>query len=66
MIDMEETKIKEIPEKEILVERRAFMKPGRTNKEDRINFVKFWANYIKTHSDKEWSEQQNIIINSQM
>jgi hypothetical protein len=45
---------------------RGFMKPGKTNKEDRLNFVKFWANYIRTHSDKEWSEQQNILINSQI
>lgn len=46
-------------------EKRVFMKPGRNNREDRINFVKFWANYIKTHSDKEWSEQQNILIDGQ-
>ena len=46
--------------------KRMFMKPGETNKEDRINFVKFWANYIKTHEDKDWSVQQNIVINSQM
>ena len=39
------------------------MKPGKDNKEDRLNFIKYWANYVKTHSDKEWSKQQNIIIN---
>jgi hypothetical protein len=33
---------------------------------ERLEFIKFWANYIKTHSDEEWSEQQNILINSQM
>jgi len=42
------------------------LKPGKTNKEDRMNFVIYWANYVRTHSDKEWSEQQNILINSQM
>ncbi len=47
-------------------EEKVFMKPGKTNKEDRLNFVKFWANYIKTHDDKEWSRQQNVIIDSQM
>jgi len=47
-------------------EKREFMKPGKTNKEDRINFVKFWANYVKTHSDKEWSRQQNVLIDSQI
>jgi len=43
---------------------RIFMKPGKTNKEDRINFVKFWVKYMKSHSDKEWSRQQNVVIDS--
>ena len=47
-------------------EKKVFMKPGKTNKKDKINFIKFWVNYIKTHSDKEWSKQQNIIIDSQI
>ena len=47
-------------------EKRVFMKPGRTNKEDRINFIKFWANYIRTHPDKVWSKAQNIVIDSQI
>ena len=47
-------------------EKTIFMKPGRTNKEDRMNFIKFWAKYIKEHSDEEWSEQQNILIDSQI
>ena len=46
--------------------KREFMKPGKTNKEDRLNFVKFWAKYVKTHKDKEWSRQQNVLINSQL
>jgi len=47
-------------------QKRIFMKPGRTNSEDRKNFVKYWAHYVRTHSDEEWSKQQNILINSQM
>lgn len=35
------------------------------NFKERLNFIKFWANYVKTHNDEDWSEQQNIIINSQ-
>lgn len=54
---------KENPEDE---KKRIFMKPGKDNREDRLNFVKFWANYIKTHSDKDWSEQQKILIDSQI
>ncbi len=45
---------------------RMFMKPGKTNQEDRENFIKYWAAYMKSVSDKEWSEQQNVIINSQL
>ena len=46
-------------------EGRKFMKPGKTNQEDRMNFIKFWAEYVRTHSDEDWSEQQNIVIDSQ-
>jgi len=38
----------------------------RLNDKDRMWFVKFWAQYVRTHPDKEWSRQQNIIINSQI
>ena len=48
------------------MEERIFMKPGKDNNEDRMNFVKFWAEYVKSHSDEEWSKQQNIIIDSQI
>ena len=56
----------EILSREKMAKQRIFMKPGKNNEEDRMNFVKFWAEYIKTHSDKEWSKQQNILINSQI
>jgi len=36
------------------------------NKRERMKFVKFWADYIRTHSDKDWSEQQIIVIDSQI
>lgn len=29
-------------------------------------FVEYRVEYIKEHSDQEWGEQQNILINSQM
>lgn len=47
-------------------EKRVYMKPGKDNDEDRLNFVKYWANYVKTHSDKDWSKQQNVVIDSQI
>ena len=42
------------------------LKPGKNNKEDRMNFIKYWASYIKNNSDEVWSRQQNILINSQI
>lgn len=46
--------------------KRILMKPGKNNKEDRLNFVKFWVEYIKTHSDEDWSEQQAMLIDAQV
>ena len=40
--------------------------PKKDNKENRMNFVEYWAEYVKTHSDEEWSRQQNILIDSQI
>jgi hypothetical protein len=34
------------------------------NEEERLAFVKKWAEYVRTHADKEWSHQQNLIIDS--
>jgi hypothetical protein len=36
------------------------------NEKERLAFVHKWAAYVRTHSDKEWSHQQNIIINSSL
>ncbi|MBI2664982.1 hypothetical protein HYX10_06625 [Candidatus Woesearchaeota archaeon] len=36
------------------------------NREQRLEFVKFWADYIKTHPDRDWSAQQALLINSQI
>lgn len=43
-----------------------YLKPGKDNKEERMNFVEYWANYVRTHPDKDWSKQQNVLINSLM
>ena len=42
------------------------LKPGKDNKESRINFVTYWASYIQSHSDQDWGQQQNVVINSQL
>ena len=36
------------------------------NNKERLDFVQKWAEYVRTHSDKDWSKQQNIIINSSL
>ncbi len=40
-------------------------KEKQKNFEERLAFVELWANYIKNNSDEVWSEQQNLLINSQ-
>ena len=42
------------------------LKPGKNNKEDRMNFVKYWADYIRGNKDEVWGKQQNVLINSQI
>ena len=46
------------------------IKNAKTEKEknfiERLEFIKFWVEYIKTHSDKDWSKQQNLLIDSQL
>ena len=34
------------------------------HQKERLRFVDFWADYVRTHDDREWSSQQNLIINS--
>ena len=37
---------------------------NRNNQKQRMKFIDFWAEYVRTHDDKDWSRQQNVIINS--
>ncbi len=34
------------------------------NQKERMNFIDLWSKYVLEHPDKEWSRQQNMIINS--
>ncbi|MBI3036620.1 hypothetical protein HYY73_02595 [Candidatus Woesearchaeota archaeon] len=43
-----------------------WLKPGKDNTEDRLNFVEYWADYVRTHPSKDWSRQQKVIIDSQI
>ena len=37
----------------------------KRNFKERLKFVAFWARYIKNNPDEDWSEQQNVVIDSQ-
>ena len=40
------------------------LKSAADNRTSRLIFVEYWARYVRTHLDSEWSSQQNILINS--
>ena len=41
-------------------------KERKENFKERLKFIEYWVNYIKTHSDRERGSQQNEPINSQI
>jgi hypothetical protein len=56
----------EMKAKEIVVDLNELNEFKKKNFEDRLNFINFWTDYIKKHSDEEWSKQQATIIDSQI
>jgi hypothetical protein len=50
---------------EVKVDLEQLKKFKAQNIRERRKFIDFWADYVKTHPDEEWSEQQNVLINSQ-
>ena len=56
----------EMKAKEIVVDLNELNEFKKKNFEDRLNFISFWTDYIKKHSDEEWSKQQATIIDSQI
>jgi hypothetical protein len=36
----------------------------KENEEDRTWMIEWWAEYIRSHPDKDWSEKQRILIDS--
>ena len=42
------------------------LKHSTSDREERMNFIEYWADYVGTQPDKEWSRQQNLIVNSQV
>jgi hypothetical protein len=37
-----------------------------TNKAQRLEFVRYWAAYVRTHPDADWSKQQALLIDSML
>lgn len=52
--------------KELKINLRELEEDKRRNFEERLKFIDLWVGYIKTHTDKEWSEQQRVLIDSQI
>ena len=42
------------------------LKSSSDNKQARLLFVDFWANFIRTHPDEEWGWEHTNFINSLM
>jgi hypothetical protein len=36
------------------------------NREERLRFVREWAEYVRTHPDDDWGEQVNKLVDSQI
>jgi len=52
--------------KDIKIDLKELSKFKEKNAKERLKFIDSWAEYVKSHSDKRWSKQQNIIINAQI
>jgi hypothetical protein len=38
----------------------------KANQRERMKFIDFWAEYVRTHPDRDWSGQQKVLIDSMM
>jgi hypothetical protein len=34
----------------------------RKNREQRMEFVKKWAEYVRDNQDEDWSKQQKVVV----
>ncbi|MBU2639776.1 MAG: hypothetical protein KKG75_03680 [Nanoarchaeota archaeon] len=41
------------------------LKVGKTNTEDRMNFIEYWARFVRDNKDEVWSKQQKVLVDSQ-
>jgi hypothetical protein len=52
--------------KDIKINFQELEKEKQKNFQERLRFIDYWVKFIKEHSDKEWSEQQNMLIDAQI
>ncbi len=52
--------------KEVKIDLEELKADKKKNFEERLKFIDSWVDYMKTHSDREWSEQQRVLIDSQI
>ncbi|MBU0959014.1 MAG: hypothetical protein KKB31_03655 [Nanoarchaeota archaeon] len=52
--------------KDIKVDLEELNKFKSRNAKERLDFIDWWVNYMKNNKDKKWSEEQNVIVDSQI
>lgn len=40
--------------------------PPARNRQERYEFIKQWAEYVRTHPDDDWGEQVNRLVDAQL
>lgn len=51
---------------EIQINSEELQKEKSENFKERLWFINYWTEYIKSHSDEDWSKQQKVLIDSQI
>jgi len=41
-------------------------KDNEDNFKERLEFIKYWVEFIKKNKDEVWSRQQNIVVDGQI
>ena len=52
--------------KDIKVDLEELKKFKAQNAKERLEFIDWWVDYMKKNKDEKWSEQQNVVIDSQI
>lgn len=52
--------------KELKIDLKQLKEDKKRNFQERLKFIDMWVDYIKSHKPEEWSEQQRMLIDSQM